>query len=151
MNTFMIAGPSTVTLSVGYEVGGSTAQAAGKAITLQTQCLTDTFSVTGSAGSNPPVICGTNSGYHGKLTTHTDAELWKFLLLYFCREKKKLCLEFWNTVSIKLMRLGVTNQMVDDSDSKPVNFNRWFWSDSKSNDGFESSIAILINSQLFST
>jgi hypothetical protein len=68
MNTFVIAGPSTVTTSVGYEVGGSTAQAAGKAITLQTQCLTDTFSVTGASGSNPPIICGTNSGYHGKLT-----------------------------------------------------------------------------------
>ena len=47
-------------------------------------------------------------------------------------------------VMIKLMRLGVTNQIVDDSDSKPVNFDRRFRSDSKSNDKFELTIAIWI-------
>ena len=44
----------------------------------------------------------------------------------------------------KLMQLGVTNRIVGNSDSKPANFDRWFWSDSKSNHGFESTIAISI-------
>jgi hypothetical protein len=34
-------------------------------LSLATNCQTDTFSVTGS-GSTPPVICGTNTGYHSK-------------------------------------------------------------------------------------
>ena len=38
----------------------------GKAINSATQCLTDSFSLTGPAGSVPPVICGTVSGEHGK-------------------------------------------------------------------------------------
>ena len=44
----------------------------------------------------------------------------------------------------KLMRLEVTNLIVDDLDFKPVNFDSPFGSDSKSNDGFESTIAISI-------
>ena len=65
-NTFVIAGPSTVTLSVNYETGGSVTNAAGVPYSLATQCQTDTFSMTGVPGAIPPVICGTNSGYHGK-------------------------------------------------------------------------------------
>jgi len=42
------------------------ATAAGKAISTATQCLTDTFSLTGPGGSVPPVICGTNTGEHSK-------------------------------------------------------------------------------------
>ena len=37
----------------------------------------------------------------------------------------------WSLVS-KLMRFGDRNWVVDDSDSKTVEFDRWFWSDSKS-------------------
>jgi hypothetical protein len=70
-SSFVIAGPSTVTLTVGYEVGGSTATAIGKKYTLATQCQTDTFSLTGPGGSTPPVICGTNSGEHSKLLNTT--------------------------------------------------------------------------------
>ena len=47
-------------------------------------------------------------------------------------------------ISTKLMRLGLTNWIIDDSDFKPVNFDRRFQSDSKSNDEFESTIAISI-------
>ncbi len=65
-NTFVIAGPSTVTLTLGYLTGGSVTTAAGVPYTTQTQCQTDTFSITGVPGGIPPVICGTNSGYHGK-------------------------------------------------------------------------------------
>jgi hypothetical protein len=64
-NTFVIAGPSTVTLSVNYETAGSVTNAAGVAFNQATQCQTDTFSMTGIPGAIPPVICGTNSGYHG--------------------------------------------------------------------------------------
>ena len=65
-NTFVIAGPNTVTQTVGFITGGSVTTAAGVPFTSATQCQTDTFSITGVPGANPPVICGTNSGYHGK-------------------------------------------------------------------------------------
>ena len=64
-NTFVIAGPSTVTYSVNYEINGGFSYAAGVAVSYGTQCQTDTFSMTGIPGAVPPVICGTNSGYHG--------------------------------------------------------------------------------------
>jgi hypothetical protein len=71
-NTFVIAGPSTLTVSLGKETGGSVTTA-GTAYNAATNCQTDTFSITGVAGGTPPVICGTNSGYHGnhiKLEKH---------------------------------------------------------------------------------
>jgi hypothetical protein len=46
MNTFVIAGPNTITTTVGTQVGGSPA-IAQIAFTMQTQCNTDIFSVTG--------------------------------------------------------------------------------------------------------
>ena len=65
-NTFVIAGPSTLTLSLGYETGGSVTTAAGVPFNSATTCQTDSFTITGNPGGTPPVICGTNSGYHGK-------------------------------------------------------------------------------------
>ena len=47
-------------------VGGSLSTVGGVAYALATQCQTDTFSMTGVPGGTPPVICGTNSGYHSK-------------------------------------------------------------------------------------
>jgi len=76
-NTFVIAGPNTLTLTLGYLTGGSVTTAAGVTYTAQTQCQTDTFSITGVTGGTPPVICGTNSGYHGK------SVLWFQYLLSF--------------------------------------------------------------------
>ena len=64
-NTFVIAGPSTITLSLVFLTGGSVTTAAGAPASSLTQCQTDTFSITGVPGGNPPVICGTNTGYHG--------------------------------------------------------------------------------------
>ena len=66
MNTFVISGPNTITASVTTEIGGSTTTTGGAPVSLQTQCNTDTFSITGPTSSVPPVICGTNSGSHGK-------------------------------------------------------------------------------------
>ena len=65
-NTFVIAGPSTLTPSV-FTIAGGSVVGGGLAASSATQCLTDTFSITGVPGGNPPVICGTNSGYHGKI------------------------------------------------------------------------------------
>lgn len=65
-NSFVIAGPSTSTYTLGFETAGSVTPAAGVLYTAVTQCLTDTFSMTGVPGGNPPVLCGTNTGYHGK-------------------------------------------------------------------------------------
>ena len=58
-----------------------------------------------------------------------------------------ICLWNWLYVMCvlsKLMQLELTNQIVDNSDFKPVNFDRWFQSDLKSNDIFELTIAISI-------
>ena len=66
-NTFVLAGPTTVTLSIGKETAGNLLYTGdGVEVNQATNCLTDTFSITGVPGGNPPVICGTNSGYHGK-------------------------------------------------------------------------------------
>jgi hypothetical protein len=67
-STFVITGPSTNTLSTAKQFGGSQmmGDAAGVLASPATNCLTDTFSVTGSPGGNPPTICGTNTGYHSK-------------------------------------------------------------------------------------
>jgi len=54
--TFVIAGPSTLTASSAYQVGGSIATDAGKKVSFATSCLTDTFSLTGPAGSVPPGV-----------------------------------------------------------------------------------------------
>jgi hypothetical protein len=67
-NTFVITGPNTLTASIFYNLLGSVAAASALAIgqtaSLATNCQTDTFTVTGSGGYSPPVICGTNTGYH---------------------------------------------------------------------------------------
>jgi hypothetical protein len=64
-NTFVIAGPNTVTLSNFKVVAGSISTTAGMAGSQATQCQTDTFTVTGNGGgTTPPVICGTNTGAH---------------------------------------------------------------------------------------
>ena len=54
-----------MTASLGKQTAGSVT-GAGVAYNAVTNCLTDTFSITGNGGSAPPVICGTNSGYHGE-------------------------------------------------------------------------------------
>ena len=66
--TFVIAGPTTLTATLAYEIGGSIsylAASAGVIVTAASNCLTDTFTLTGPAGSTPPVICGTNTNQHG--------------------------------------------------------------------------------------
>ena len=50
----------------------------------------------------------------------------------------------WVSQDCKLMRLWVTNRIVDDSDLKPANFDHWFRSDSDFNDKIEVMIAIWI-------
>ena len=70
MNNFVITGPSTLTASIFYNLRGSVVidspQKIGQVASLATNCLTDTFTVTGSGGTSPPVICGTNTGYHSR-------------------------------------------------------------------------------------
>ena len=63
---FVISGPSVNTVTVGELVGGVLGSG-GKAVSDATQCLTDTFQVSNQA--TLPLICGTNTGYHGKLKT----------------------------------------------------------------------------------
>jgi len=63
--TFVIAGPSSVTTSVGELLANIPVGAGeGGDVSVSTQCNTDTFSVTNPGGPSPPVICGTNTGAH---------------------------------------------------------------------------------------
>jgi hypothetical protein len=73
-------------LTVGYETGGTVTTMPGIAFSLATTCQTDTFTMSGEAGGTPPVICGTNSGYHGKCS------------IYFKVLRKGLSVEFLRTV-----------------------------------------------------
>jgi len=63
--TFVINGPNTLTITVTkLNVGGiGGIAAASTALSLATNCLTDTFSVTGGTTA-PSVICGTNTNAH---------------------------------------------------------------------------------------
>jgi len=63
---FMITGPSTSTVTIKGTLNGVITPGVDPAYTTQTQCLTDTFTVTGlSTGQNsPPTICGINTGEH---------------------------------------------------------------------------------------
>ena len=61
-----------------FEVNGGVTSAAGKPVSTATQCLTDTFTVTGGGGSNPPTICGTNTGQHGEGSSVNDVIISKF-------------------------------------------------------------------------
>ena len=63
-SSFVITGPSTTTTSVGKMLAGQANLAGGAVVGDVTQCLTDTFSITNQ--NTVPVICGTNSGFHGK-------------------------------------------------------------------------------------
>ena len=67
LNTFVLAGPTTVTASAVKQAGGSVLFTEdGRAVSQATNCLTDIFTITGVPGGVPPGICGTNSGYHSK-------------------------------------------------------------------------------------
>ena len=79
LNTFVITGPTTVIVSAGAGAGGSTVGAVGLAFNSATNCLTDQFSVTGVSGALPPVICGTNSGYHCEWTISIFTTKWDFV------------------------------------------------------------------------
>jgi hypothetical protein len=62
-NTFSITGPDTATATVGKMLSGQILTG-GTSVSLATECLTDTFSVTNPGGNAPPVICGLNTGQH---------------------------------------------------------------------------------------
>jgi len=68
--TFAITGPygvATDTTSTKTVYGAAVKDDAPNAVAsnmLWTQCNTDSFTISGSSGSNPPVICGTNTGEH---------------------------------------------------------------------------------------
>ena len=61
-NEFVLTGPSTSTVSVGYELNGVFVAASGKAYSHAGSCRTDTFSVGGAP--SVPVLCGTLTGDH---------------------------------------------------------------------------------------
>ena len=64
-NQFVISGPSTDSTTIGLAVAGSATDiAAGVPVTAESQCLTDTFTVSNPGSRTPSVICGDNTGQH---------------------------------------------------------------------------------------
>ncbi|XP_059081532.1 uncharacterized protein LOC131879276 [Tigriopus californicus] len=63
-NSFVIAGPSTSTLSFGKILNGVVSATGKVAVSTATRCLIDQFSVTSPGNPSPPTICGINSGEH---------------------------------------------------------------------------------------
>ena len=61
-------------------LAGQANLAGGAVVGDVTQCLTDTFSITNQ--NTVPVICGTNSGFHGKQCDIGHVITW--LLIYLC-------------------------------------------------------------------
>ena len=62
-STFVITGPTTTSTSVVALLAGAP-NTGGAGVSETTQCQTDTFHITNQV--TVPVICGTNSGYHGE-------------------------------------------------------------------------------------
>ncbi len=92
-DSFVISGPSTATTSNAKALNGDIG-AGGKEINEASRCLTDTFSV--SNQRTFPLICGTNSGYHGNF-------FWDF-----CFEPKHFMLTS-EVVKMILCKLGIRN------------------------------------------
>ena len=63
-NSFVISGPSTISLSIAKALNGVLNTASGKKVSQKSTCATDSFSVSNSP--NVPNLCGTLSGDHGK-------------------------------------------------------------------------------------
>jgi len=70
-STFAITGPygvltdtTTTDVAFGAAVGENAPTNKKTANMLFSQCNTDSFTVTSASGTNPPVICGTNTGEH---------------------------------------------------------------------------------------
>lgn len=63
-DTFVIAGPSTLTLSVYLQSGGNPSSAGAKAGSTATMCLTDMFTISSDPGLSVPGVCGTLTGEH---------------------------------------------------------------------------------------
>ena len=62
-----MTGPATDSAAVGKAklLNGQPAKMDAIDCSFITRCLTDSFTVTGSGGTMPPTICGTNTGEHG--------------------------------------------------------------------------------------
>ena len=70
----VIAGPSTVTITIGSCVGGEAFGRHWNAIqdvSSVSRCIDDQFSVTSPGNAAPPVICGTNTGDHMYVSVET--------------------------------------------------------------------------------
>jgi len=100
-NTFVIAGPSTSTLSIGKVIEGEL-NALGDAACARGQCQTDTFSVV-SPSVTPPVICGTNSGEH----MYVDVSCTDCIDLAFALGQGATATRQW---SIKVTQIACTDE-----------------------------------------
>jgi len=117
-STFVIAGPSTNTLSTAKELGGSQINVAGAVVSPATNCLTDTFSVTGNAGGNPPVICGTNTGYHMYAETSDSCNTLDFQLGPT---------GIGTTIPTRQWNIRITQISCFDANKAPAGCTQWFF------------------------
>ena len=77
-SSFVITGPSTSSVSLGLMLAGEY-NPGGVAVSDRTQCQTDTFTITNQV--TVPMICGTNSGFHGNLIIMNNNASYKNIYL----------------------------------------------------------------------
>jgi len=122
-NNFIITGPSTDSASVGKLLNGELATGAGKEVTDATQCLTDTFTVTGQ--STLPYICGINNGQH----VYFDAS-------DTCND---LVFQLGNraigvgTVATRSWSIKATQISCDDENRAPAGCDQWYFGSGATN------------------
>ncbi len=68
--SFQIAGPSSATTITHKRKNGVVVSGSGAPGAQASQCLDDTFSVSGGDRGGSDVLCGVNTGQHSKLLVH---------------------------------------------------------------------------------
>ncbi|XP_059086854.1 uncharacterized protein LOC131883404 [Tigriopus californicus] len=81
---FSIAGPSMSAQVAGFSLNGNQIEnTQGPAITTTSRCITDFFQITNPGGSNPPIVCGQNSGEHVYVDSSSSCNDLSFFIRQF--------------------------------------------------------------------
>merc|ERR1712203_431959 len=115
-DTFVITGPSTVTVSVGLFLGGE-GNVAGVAQMDRGQCKSDTFAI--SNAPHIPVVCGTLTGEHMYIDASTDCNNLEFV---FGQTAVGLTTLATRSITIKASQLAC-----GDSNLAPSGCSQYYW------------------------
>merc|ERR1711899_540951 len=115
-DTFVITGPSTVTLSIGKFLGGE-GNTAGIQQMDRGQCKSDTFAI--SNAPHIPVVCGTLTGEHMYIDASTDCNNLEFV---FGQTAVGLTTLATRSITIKASQLAC-----GDSNLAPSGCSQYYW------------------------